>query len=257
MADPYNVLGISRDASDEEIKKAYRAQSRKYHPDANINNPNREQAEEKFKQIQQAYNQIIKERERGSSYGDSTYGYGGSNGGSGYYEEDEQGDFGDYGPFWGFGPFGFGMFGFGGNAGPRMRREEAADDDATRHLKAAANYINGGYFKEALNVLDGIEDRGAKWYFYSAIANSGAGNNVLALEHARTATQLEPENEEYQSLLSQLESGGSWYQTRQQAYGGPGSANGQFCRSACFYYCLCSSCCGGNICWYLPFGGRC
>lgn len=62
MFDPYSVLGVSRDASDEEIKKAYRKLSRKYHPDANINNPNKEQAEEKFKEVQQAYEQIMKER---------------------------------------------------------------------------------------------------------------------------------------------------------------------------------------------------
>ena len=46
MTDPYQVLGITRSASDEEIKKAYRTLSRKYHPDANVNNPNREQAED-------------------------------------------------------------------------------------------------------------------------------------------------------------------------------------------------------------------
>ena len=65
MLDPYSVLGVTRSATDDEIKKAYRRLSRKYHPDANINNPNKDQAEEKFKQVQQAYEQIMKEREYG------------------------------------------------------------------------------------------------------------------------------------------------------------------------------------------------
>ena len=47
--DYYEVLGIAKGASEDEIKKAYRTLSRKYHPDANINNPNKAQAEEKFK----------------------------------------------------------------------------------------------------------------------------------------------------------------------------------------------------------------
>ena len=74
MFDPYSVLGVSRDASDDEIKKAYRKLSRKYHPDANINNPNKAQAEEKFKEVQQAYEQIMKEREYGSSGNYNSYG---------------------------------------------------------------------------------------------------------------------------------------------------------------------------------------
>ena len=67
MLDPYNVLGVPRDAGVDEIKKAYRKLSRTYHPDANIDNPNKAQAEEKFKQIQEAYNRILKEKERGAS----------------------------------------------------------------------------------------------------------------------------------------------------------------------------------------------
>ena len=69
MLDPYSVLGVSRNATDEEIKKAYRKLSRKYHPDANINNPNKDQAEEKFKEVQQAYEQSMHQKEQGSGYG--------------------------------------------------------------------------------------------------------------------------------------------------------------------------------------------
>ena len=84
MTDPYQILGVSRDASDDEIKKAYRTLSRKYHPDANINNPNKDQAEAKFKEVQQAYQQIMKEREYGSSGSYGAGGYG-TSGGYGSY----------------------------------------------------------------------------------------------------------------------------------------------------------------------------
>ncbi len=63
--DPYKVLGISSDATDEEVKKAYRELSRKYHPDANANNPLKDLAEEKFKEVQAAYSQIMDMRAKG------------------------------------------------------------------------------------------------------------------------------------------------------------------------------------------------
>ena len=74
MIDPYQVLGVSRSASDDEIKKAYRSLSRKYHPDANINNPNKDQAEEKFKQISDAY-QVLSDEEKRAAY--DRYGHAG------------------------------------------------------------------------------------------------------------------------------------------------------------------------------------
>ena len=65
---PYEVLGVSPGASDDEIKKAYRELSRKYHPDANINNPLADLAAEKFKEVQEAYDTIMRERTSGSGY---------------------------------------------------------------------------------------------------------------------------------------------------------------------------------------------
>ena len=179
MTDPYHVLGVSQDASDEEIKKAYRALSRKYHPDANINNPLKEEAEVKFKEVQQAYQQIMDERSRGYSSG----------------------------------------------AG------------------SSAGY--GGWY-QALNVLNSIKERGALWYFYSASANSGVGNNVTALEHAKEAVRLEPQNMQYQMLLQRLQGGGGWYQQRQSMYGYPSSVGGDWCMKLCIANMMCNLCCGGS-----------
>ncbi len=210
MIDPYKILGVSRDASDDEIKKAYRALSRRYHPDANINNPNKAQAEEMFKTVQQAYNQIMHERESGyqSSYRDS--GYGGSSTGQG-------GNYQDFGGFWWFGPFDFGEN--QGNYGNGRYRQNMETDETSMHLRAAANYIRGGAYEEALNVLHNIDDRDGRWYFYSAQANAGAGNMATALEHARRAVEMDPDNVQYQTLYRRLQSGGEWYASRGQTYG--------------------------------------
>ena len=67
MTDPYKVLGVQPNAEMDDIKKQYRNLCRKYHPDANINNPDKDKAEEKFKEIQAAYHQIVKDRERVSN----------------------------------------------------------------------------------------------------------------------------------------------------------------------------------------------
>lgn len=216
--DPYQVLGVSRGASDEEIKKAYRSLSRKYHPDANINNPNKAAAEEKFKQVQQAYDQIMKEKEMGASYG-----------GSGY---------GSYGGFGGFGDFGFGGY---------QQRQSTGGSEYENHLRAAANYIQSRHFKEALNVLNAMQSRNAQWYYYSAIANNGIGNNVMALDHAKKAVSMEPNNMQYRQLLQQLEGGGMWYRDMQGPFYQQSSGGSDFCLKLCIANLICNCCCGGNI----------
>lgn len=74
MKDPYEVLGLTRGASKDEVKSAYRKLAKKYHPDMNENNPLQDLAEEKFKEIQWAYDEIMNGRANGSyqSYGGSS-----------------------------------------------------------------------------------------------------------------------------------------------------------------------------------------
>lgn len=211
MFDPYSVLGVSRDASDEEIKKAYRKLSRKYHPDANINNPNKAQAEEKFKEVQQAYEQIMKEKEYGTS--------------------------GNYNSYDGFG-------GFGGQS-----RRTYQDEEAIRR-QAAANYIQSRHFQEAMNVLSSLSQRNGQWYYLSAMANMGLGNNVNAMNDARTAVNMEPDNMQYRMLLQRMEGGGSWYQEQQNPFGGMPVDGSDYCMKLCLANMVCNLCCpgGGMFC---------
>lgn len=206
MFDPYSVLGVSRDASDEEIKKAYRKLSRKYHPDANINNPNKEQAEEKFKEVQQAYEQIMKEKEYGSSYGNA----------GGYY---------------------------GGFTG---RQNSTYQDEEAIRRQAAANYIQSRHFQEAMNVLSSLKQRNGEWYYLSAMANMGLGNNVNALEDIRTAVNLEPDNVQYRMFLQRMEGGGTWYQEQQNPFGGMPVDGSDYCMKFCIANMLCGLCCPGG-----------
>lgn len=205
MFDPYSVLGVSRDASDEEIKKAYRKLSRKYHPDANINNPNKAQAEEKFKEVQQAYEQIMKEREYGSYYGNN----------------------GNYG-------------GFGSQTNSGYQDEEAV------RRQAAANFIQSGHYREAMNVLSSLSQKNAQWYYLSSMANMGLGNNVNALNDIRQAVNMEPDNLQYRMLLQRMEGGGTWYQEQQNPFGGMPSDNGDYCMKLCLANMFCNLCCGGG-----------
>lgn len=207
---PYDVLGVNQNASDDEIKKAYRDLTRKYHPDTNVNNPLAELAEERFKEVQEAYDVIMKEREAG-------------------------------------GYSGFGN-GFGGGGGYSQSSAGGGQQDV--EMQAAFNFINSRRFQEAVNLLNGMPDRNAQWYYLSAAANAGMGNNVLAKDHAAQAVNMEPGNPQYRQMLNQLD----WNNRRYQSnpYGG-GYGNNSSCGTGnlcCDLWCadsLCE-CMGGDLC---------
>ena len=229
MTDPYQVLGVSRDASTEEIKKAYRTLSRKYHPDANINNPNKAEAEEKFKQVQQAYKQIMEEKENGTSSYSSQGSYGGSYSSGGYGGS-------------------YGNGGYGGNYGGYNYGSSTEDAE----LRAAANYLNNMRYQEAMRVLNNISRHNAQWYYLHAIANAGLGNNISAVQDAQTAVNMEPDNMQYRQLLSQLQGGGQWYTDMGQGYGyeRAGGDMGKWCCECLAINAMCNCCCYGGRGFY-------
>jgi len=206
--DPYKVLGLSPDASDEDVKRAYRRLAKKYHPDLN---PGDQEAARKMQEVNAAYEQIKNpEKNAGSQPG----GYGSY--GGGYYD-----------------PFG------------SYRQQQSGSQSGDHYQQAAWNYIRFGRYREALNTLENCEDRNARWYYLSALANNGVGNQVTALEHIRKAVSMEPDNMEYLSALNHIEHGGSAY--RQQAGNFRGfTMGGDPCTNLCTCYLVNLFCCGGR-----------
>ena len=173
MSDPYKVLNIAPTASDDEVKHAYRELARKYHPDNYHDNPLADLAQEKMKEINEAYEQIQKQRKGGytataqrSSYSSS---YGSSSGGSSYRTT---------------------------SSDPQMQRVRIA--------------INSGDITLAERLLNEATDRGAEWNFLMGIVCSRRGWMDDAKQYLETACRMEPNNDEYRQALNLFNSSGGY-----------------------------------------------
>ncbi len=217
MRDPYEVLGVSRNASEDEIKSAYRKLAKKYHPDLH---PGDKECEKKMNEVNAAYDQIKNPKTQQQSSG----GYGSSGG---------------------YDPFGYGYDPFGGYQQRQQYNTQYETRDST-DIQAALHYIQAGAFPEALNVLSSIPeaDRDHRWYYCSAAANYGYGNRVAAMEHIRKAMALCPGNQEYRQLYQMIQSGSRMYTNTGSRYGF--QTGSVFCNPICMSWCLLNACCGGN-----------
>lgn len=260
MRDPYEVLGIPQGASDDEIKAAYRKLAKKYHPDLNGGSA---EAEAKMKEVNEAYNLLIKHKGTGGAqsggYGAGGYssgGYGGYGGYSGYGNYggyDSSGQYGGYGGYnqsgqnrggYDFGGFGFDFADLFGGAHRNYQTSTYTENDPI--LRPAAQAVQAGRYADALNILNSVSNRKAAWYYWSAKANMGLGNRIAALNDAKAAVNMAPDEPAFRELLAQLNAGGFAYQQRSQQGGFTSYLCANPCLSICLANMLCNCCCGGR-----------
>ena len=256
--DPYEVLGVPQTATDDEIKAAYRTLAKKYHPDLNGGSA---AAEAKMKEVNEAYTLLIKNKGQGGGqpsgyggYGQGAgyggyrgYGAGGSSqGGYGYGQGGQNG-----GGFGDFDPFGFGEF------FRRAQQQQARGGGQTTSaeydplLKPVEDSVLDADFARAAQLLQTIRDRRAAWYYWSARANIGLGNRMEALNDARIAVQMAPDEPAYRELLAALQNSGQTYQQYGSQRGFLGSMCANPCVSLMALNVLCNCCLGGrcNLCY--------
>ena len=225
-SDPYKVLGVTRDASDEEIKKAYRDLTKKYHPDLN---PGDEAAAEKMNDINAAYDAI----KNGTAYEQQ-----GSTAGAYQYQQ-----YNPYSnPFDGFG----GQYWTGSYAGADSRARQQRNERS--EITAARNYLRNGMYREALTALSSVpsSERDGTWYYYSAAANMYLGNKIAARQDIEQALRFDPENDEYRRLYQMLQSGGEYYDNYRVNY-----SNSLRTDRLCLTLCA-ANLCLGSYCRFFP-----
>ena len=215
MNDPYQVLGVSENASDEEIKKAYRELARKYHPDNYHDNPLADLAQEKMKEINAAYEEITKQRSAGGQSG----GYGGYGGASSGY--------GGYG--------GYQSYGYG-------QQHASGGSSVLAQVRVA---IQTGNLTRAEALLANYSDHNAEWNFLRGAVCYRRGWMDEAKRYYETACRMDPGNPEYRQALEFMRTG-----TRQAYRPGEGPfgtelCGGNACLPLCCTWLLCNS--GGWI----------
>lgn len=178
MRDPYQVLGIPSTATDEEVKKAYRNLARKYHPDNYHDNPLEDLAQERMKEINEAYETIRNQRKAAQSGGQSGYGSGYNPGyGAGYNTGYNTGYSGAYGAAW-------------------------------QRIRLA---ISQGNLNLAEELLNAQTDHNGEWNFLKGAVCYKRGWMDEARRYYETAVQMDPGNPEYRQALAMAEGRSAGY----------------------------------------------
>ena len=202
MNDPYQILGVSENASDEEIKKAYRELARKYHPDNYHDNPLADLAQEKMKEINAAYEQITKERSGGGrqqSRAGGAHGYGGAS-----------------------------------------YRQYSGGQSSSSVLQQVRVAISSGDLSRAEALLANYSDHNAEWNFLRGAVCYRRGWMDEAKRYYQTACQMDPGNAEYRQALDFMENNSQTAYRPAGSPFGTEMCGGNPCLTLCCLYALCN-----------------
>ncbi len=178
MNNPYTILGLNENASEEEVKKAYKTLAKKYHPDVCGNDAD---AQKKMQEINAAYDAIINHKDYSSS------------GSTGYRN-----------PYSDF--YGYNSQNTGDASSSHMRAAEAYIN--ARHFREALNVLSS--IK--------TEERDARWYYYSSVCSYYLGDSTRAYNDISEAIRREPGNMQYKAFLDRMRYGRDTYRERQGTY---------------------------------------
>ncbi|MCR5826522.1 MAG: DnaJ domain-containing protein [Oscillospiraceae bacterium] len=168
MTDPYKVLNVSPNATDEEVKHAYRELARKYHPDNYHDNPLADLAQEKMKEINEAYEQVQRQRKARSGY------------------TAQQGSYSSY-------------------SYSSTSYQTAGADPLLRRVRIA---INNGDITQAERLLNEAQEHNADWNFLMGIVCHRRGWMDDAKRYIQTACQMDPDNAEYRKAMEMFNNSG-------------------------------------------------
>ncbi len=214
--DPYVTLGVSRTASQEEIDRAFKTLMEKYSTDNYAGGPMESLAEKKRKELEEAYDSIIKmrneEKQRNASQQNAYNAYNGHGGVAGQNA--------------------------GGTAGGYTKRPTSPEYDYIRRCIDSGNTI------EAQRLLQAVTKRDAEWYYLSGCLALRNGMYNDAYNFFRTASNKEPQNDEYRAAYMRMEQQAGGYRN----YGG--NMQQQDCCNCCSNLLIADCCCvcmGGDL----------
>ncbi len=199
MKNPYEVLGIREGAGEEEIKRAYRELARKYHPDQYSNHPLSDLAQEKMKEINEAYDYLMKNK------------------------------------------------GTGGRTNQNTQQRNTWQQQSTGSYAQIRRLIENGNIIEADQLLEGIGNRNAEWYFLKGAISLKKGWYEQAYANFNRAVQMQPNNLEYRAALNNMAFRNNSYRNvgKNMGYGG-GMSTCDCCTSLICADCCCE-CMGGDL----------